>query len=122
MLCCTVVGCAIYRIILPSSLANRNKFPRVWNGPVFSVLNFIWVVAVSLFQLWFWFEGRKRAGEDGCLGYGFFFGRLRLDGRGFVAADIIFHFVLLACCLGMLGISAAKMMGLVEEMEYEDIG
>jgi hypothetical protein len=99
-----------------------SRVPRVWNGPVFSVLNFILVVAVSLFQLWFWFEGRKRSAEDGCLGYGFFFARLRLDGRGFVAANIIFHFVLLACCLGMLCISAAKRMGLVEEREYEGIG
>ena len=39
-----------------------------------------------------WFDGVDKVGDDGCQEYGFFFSKLALNGRGFVAANILFHF------------------------------
>lgn len=98
-----------------------SRYPRVRNGRIFSRLNFLLLVAVSIFQLWFWFNGVKKSAEDGCIEYGFFFSQLRLNEKGFVAANIVFHFVLLLCCGGMLCITVAKSMGIVEERKYRRI-
>lgn len=98
-----------------------SRYPRMRNGPVFSVLNFLLLVSVSIFQLWFWFDGVKSAGQDECAENGLFFSRLLLNERGFVAANIIFHLILLMCCTGMLCVSVAKRIGILQEPEYRRI-
>jgi hypothetical protein len=78
------------------------RYPRMRTGEVFSAFNFLLLVSVSVFQLWFWFDGVRSVGQDGCGEYGFFFSKLMLNSKGFIAANIIFHFFLLFCCLGVL--------------------
>jgi hypothetical protein len=90
-------------------------------GSVFSALNFLLLVSVSVFQLWFWVEGVKSVGQDGRPEYGFFFSKLMLNNKGFVAANIIFHLFLLFCCVGVLCISVAKGMGIIKELPHRRI-
>jgi len=96
-----------------------SRYSRVKNGKVFSVLNFALLISVSLFQLWFWFARAKKLvpsiGTDTCRPYGFFFWKFHMDAKGFVTANIVFHFVLLACCLSVMGMMVAKQLGHFEE-------
>jgi hypothetical protein len=97
-----------------------SRYSRVKNGKVFSALNFALLISVSLFQLWFWFAKAKTSwssgfGSNTCRPYGFFFWKFHLDAKGFVIANILFHFILLACCLSILGIMVAKQLEYFEE-------
>lgn len=53
-------------------------------------------------------------GTSTCRPYGFFLHKFHLDARGFVIANIAFHFVLLACSTSVLGLLAAKHFGYFE--------
>jgi hypothetical protein len=101
-----------------------SRYPRVSTGPVFSFLNFLLLLSVSIFQLWFGFD---RAGSAkvtfGCQEYGFFFSRVRLNERGFVVGNILLHFFILLGCAGVLVITVMKIMrrNWLREM-YDDHG
>lgn len=94
-----------------------SRYSRVRNGKVFSALNFGLLISVSLFQLWFWFAKVKISGfgSTTCRPYGFFFHKFHLDAKGFMIANITFHFVLLACSTSVLGLLIAKYLGRFEE-------
>lgn len=99
-------------------LLDPGAFPRVRAGPVLSALKFGLLVAVSIFQLWFWFGRVNAVNVDSCVEYGFFFGKLALNNKGFVVANILFHFILLGCCLFVLFLTvrkwARKRLGVVD--------
>jgi hypothetical protein len=98
-----------------------SRFPRVANGRIFSVLNFMLLVAVSVFQLWFWIVRAQQTGSDGCEEYGFFFARVPLNEKAFVITNILFQFFLLFCCLGMISISYAKAVGWYREGRHRPV-
>jgi hypothetical protein len=98
-----------------------SRYPLVHAGKVFSALNFLLLVSVSLFQLWFWISKVGSVGLDECQEYGFFFAQLRLSGKGFVAIKILFHFFLLLCCLVVLYRTMAKQLGMLKEKEPKKI-
>ena len=79
-----------------------SRFSRVKNGQLFSSLNFMLLVAVSAYQLWFWLRKVKDNDIPGCVEYGFFFSRFPLKARGFVIANIVFESILLAVCVFVL--------------------
>jgi hypothetical protein len=89
-------------------LLNPSAFPRVHTGPVFDRLNFAMLVAIAIFQLWFWFRRVNPVSMDGCIEYGFFFGKLRLHNPGFVVANIVFLFLVLCCSAYLLFLSIRK--------------
>jgi hypothetical protein len=99
-----------------------SRYPLVNASRMFSALNFLLLVSVSIFQLWFWISKVDRVGFDGCEPYGFFFARLRLNGIGFMVANILFHFILLFCCLGVLCITISKGLGIWKEERPRKIG
>ena len=99
-----------------------SRYPLVNAGKVFSALNFLLLVSVSLFQLWFWTSKVGSVGSDGCQEYGFFFAQLRLNGKGFVVANISFHLFLLLCCLVVLCITIGKKLKILEKVEPKKIG
>lgn len=90
-------------------------------GKIFSVLNFVLLLSVSGFQLWFWTVGIDTLGIDDCPDYGFFFGRFRLDIIGFVVSNIAVNGLLLICCLGIMGLMVAKMFGMRDSKAGEII-
>jgi hypothetical protein len=79
-----------------------SRFSRVKNGQLFSSMNFMLLVAVSAYQLWFWLRKVKDNDIPGCIEYGFFFSRFPLKARGFVIANIVFESILLAVCVFVL--------------------
>lgn len=87
-----------------------SRYPRVAPGPIFSFLNFLLLLAVSSFQLWFWFVRASAARTFGCQEYGFFFARVRLDQKGFVVGNILLHFFILFVCMGVLIGTVRKIM------------
>jgi len=99
-----------------------SRFPLVKARKLFSALNFLLLVTVSLFQLWFWISKVESVGSDGCQEYGFFFAKLRLNEKGFVVANILFHFFLLLCCLVVLCITIGKVLKILEKKESVRIG
>ncbi|CAG8961525.1 hypothetical protein HYFRA_00013942 [Hymenoscyphus fraxineus] len=87
------------------------RFPQVRMGKLYSALNFILLLAVSGFQLWFWVMDAKRVEYVGCPRYGFFFWRIRLDLTSFVVGNLAFHIALLCLCLAFLGLALTKHIG-----------
>ncbi len=99
-----------------------SKYPRVRIGKMFSRLNFLFLVAICIFQLWFWIGRVQDVGDDGCTEYGFFFAKVRLDQKAFVVVNVILYFLLLLCCVGILCISAGKYWGYFEKNRHRHIG
>ena len=94
------------------------RYPRVHSGPVYSQLNFLLLVAVASFQLWFWFARVAALNQRNCQEYGFFFAKIRLDAKAFVTVNIVFHMLLLILCIIILLISLGKRTEVVEEVEW----
>ena len=82
------------------------RFPHVWPGQVYSALNFLLLVAVAAFQLWFWFARVPQLDGQACQEYGFFFAKIRLNEKGFEVLNIIFYSILLASCAIVLSMTA----------------
>lgn len=86
-----------------------------------SVYNFLLMGAVSIYQLYFWFSLTPRSdeGKPGCPEYGFLLRKEELDNKTFMTLNIVFQFLLLLCCLGVLCIPAGNWMKIWVEREYE---
>ena len=96
-----------------------SRFPKVENTRMFSALNFLLLLVVSAFQLWFWFHEVPilSAGEDTCPEYGFLFSKIRLNEVGFVAINALLYLTLLLSCAVILWFSLAKLLGIRPEDE-----
>ncbi|PMD49578.1 uncharacterized protein K444DRAFT_577322 [Hyaloscypha bicolor E] len=99
-----------------------SRYPRASTGRIFQLMNFTLMIALSVFQLWFWIRRVNAAASDGCVEFGFFFAQLQLNGKGFVVANILFHFSLLFTCIGVVGFILAKQYGLYEGRRHKRIG
>ena len=97
------------------------RYPQVPTGPVYSRLTFLLLVAVASFQLWFWFARVPALSQRDCQEYGFFFAKSRLNGRAFIAINIVFYMLLLISCIVVLLISLGKKMELVVDKESPDL-
>lgn len=99
-----------------------SRHPRVKPGKMFSRLNFSLLSTVCIFQLWFWIGKVSNIGRGGCTEFGFLFARIRLNQRGFVVVNVVLYFLLLLCCMAVLGISVGKRWGFLEEKPKRSIG
>ena len=97
------------------------RFAHVRPGKVYSVLNFLLLVAVASFQLWFWFARVPQLDRQACQEYGFFFAKIRLNKKGFEVLNILFYFLLLLSCAIVLSMTALKRAKLVAEMSTPDL-
>jgi hypothetical protein len=79
-----------------------SRFSRVKAGRVFTALNFMLLISVSSYQLWFWVRKVTDTKMAGCVEHGFFFGRFPLKARGFVVTNIAFQSILLLSCVIVL--------------------
>ena len=91
------------------------RFPHVWPGQVYSALNFLLIVAVASFQLWFWFARVPQLNGQNCPEYGFFFAKIRMNKKGFEVLNIIFYFLLLSSCAIVLAMTVLLRAGLTVE-------
>ena len=97
------------------------RYPQVHTGPVYSQLTFLLLVAVASFQLWFWFARVPALSQRDCQEYGFFFAKTRLNGKAFIAINIVFYMLLLISCIVILLIDLGKRMELVVEKESPEL-
>lgn len=95
---------------------------RVRSGKMFSRLNFFLLIAVCIFQMWFWIGRVQKGTQDGCTEFGFLFAKVRLNQRGFVVVNVVLYFLLLLFCVTTHGISLGKRWGLLEHKEGRGIG
>jgi len=97
-----------------------SRWTRVRPSKFFSFANFWILIAVTCFQLWFWFSAVQGNSQEGnCQQYGFLFSKIALDNEAFVAINITLQFLLLLCCVGILVIWYGKAIGIWEERRYE---
>lgn len=89
------------------------RFPHVWPGRVYNVLNFLLLVAIASFQLWFWFARVPQLNGQACQEYGFFFARIRMNKQGFEVLNIFFYFLILSACAVVIFMAALKSGGLM---------
>jgi len=80
------------------------RWPRVEISSTYSVIQFLLLVAVASYQLWFWFARVSELDRQDCEEFGFFFTRVRLNAKWFQILNIVFHFLLLLFCFIMLSI------------------
>ncbi len=75
------------------------RWPRAAPGRMWSLLNFVMLVAVTCFQLWFWITGINATPtlDPVCPDYGFFFAPVLLRNQLFIAFNIVLNILLLLC-------------------------
>ena len=113
----------IWRLLTRCNPAfDPSRYPRVPSGAVFSVLNFLLLVAVASFQLWFWYARVPALDQRTCQEYGFFFAKERLNKKVFMTVNVVFYLLLLIFCVLILLISLGKRIGLLEEQETPRLG
>lgn len=91
------------------------RFPHVRPGKIYGPLNFLLLVAVASFQLWFWFARVPQLDGQACQEYGFFFAKIRLNEKAFEVLNIVFYFLLLFSCAFVLSMTILMRAGLLEE-------
>jgi len=80
-----------------------SRWPRAAPGRMWSLLNFVMLVAATCFQLWFWITGINTAppplNAPACPEYGFFFAAVLLRNSLFIAFNIVLMILLLLSCI-----------------------
>ncbi|KAK5162395.1 hypothetical protein LTR04_003887, partial [Oleoguttula sp. CCFEE 6159] len=71
------------------------RFPVVFTGAFYSVLNFMLLVAVTAFQLWFWIARVPQLADQGCRSYGFIFTKVPLDAKAVIVVNLVLYSLLL---------------------------
>ncbi|KAN0110780.1 hypothetical protein V8E51_007167 [Hyaloscypha variabilis] len=99
-----------------------SRYPRAGTGRIFQLINFILMVALSVFQLYFWIKRVSAVASIGCVEFGFFFAQIPLNEKGFVVANILFHFFFLFTCVGVVAVFIAKLYELYEGRRHRRIG
>ena len=82
-----------------------SRWPRVAPGRTYSAVNFVLLVAITCFQLWFWTTGLNSipsTATPGCPEWAFFFAAVQLRNPLFIALNIVIAVVLLVCCVAHL--------------------
>jgi hypothetical protein len=75
-------------------LLDPSRFPLLDPGPTHSDLHTIMILAVTSYQLWFWFVKVPDLDRWYCGQYGFAFYKVRLNNRAFQVINIVLYFIL----------------------------
>ena len=106
----------IWRLLIRCNPAlDPTRYPRVPTGAYYSALNFLLLVAVASFQLWFWYARVPDLNQRDCQEHGFFFSRIRMNEKAFMILNVVFYLLLLISCVIMLLITLGKRIGAIEE-------
>ncbi|KAF2111206.1 hypothetical protein BDV96DRAFT_189022 [Lophiotrema nucula] len=85
-------------------LWDPTRFPRVNPGQDYTVYNTLVVVAVLIFQIWFWAQQVPQLNGVECKRYGFFFTKFVLNSTNFRGINLSFNIILLMICLTTVGV------------------
>jgi hypothetical protein len=88
-----------------------SRFPVVDMGPLFSYLNFLLLIAVAIFQLWYWCNKVPELNRVFCTQYGFIFGQVALNDKAFQVFNVVLYFILLLSCVIMVAMGIARHLG-----------
>jgi len=99
-----------------------SKYPRASTGRIFQLMDFMLMVGISVFQLWFWFTRVGAVDTLICPEFGFFFAQLLLNGKGYVVANILFHFFFVITCFGVVGFILAKQYEMYKGKRHKRAG
>lgn len=87
-----------------------SRYPKVGTGPVYSMLNFGLLVAVSIYQGWFWL-GKVRITDFGdCIEYGFMFSKVQMNALWFWTLNLALYALILLICLAVLSATAVRIV------------
>lgn len=98
-----------------SPLLDPSRWPRKKQGAVFSVLNFMLLGSVSVFQVWFWVNQITHPDDSNCEVFGFAFTKVRLNNLAFEVFNIVLYSLLLVTCISVLIISLCVLVKWIEE-------
>jgi hypothetical protein len=77
-----------------------SRFPSVVTSWMYCLLYYLLLIAVSSFQLWFWFvQVPQLSHTPECPEYGFFFAQIRLNEAAFRGLNIAVHLGIMVSCL-----------------------
>jgi hypothetical protein len=86
---------SLWRIVTCYNLEwHSTRFPQVASGSVYANLELCLILAVTVFQLWFWFTRVPQLTEIPCHEYSFLFARVQLDSVASRLLNIFFSFLL----------------------------
>ena len=92
-----------------SPLWDPGRFPRVPASPLNKTLNFVLLLAITSFAMWFWCTGdqdlRGQSPANTCQEFGFLFAQIAIDNTGLIAFNILFNVLVLIGCVAVLAFS-----------------
>ncbi|KAG9246536.1 hypothetical protein BJ878DRAFT_560315 [Calycina marina] len=92
------------------------RWSRVRKSKFFNFVNFWMLIAVTSFQLWFWFDRvPKLPSESVCQSYRFLFFKIRLNSKIFVTLNLVLQFLLVIYCVSILVLWSSKSLGYWKE-------
>lgn len=97
-------------------LLDPSRFPLVDPGPTHSDLHTVLILAVTGYQLWFWFVKIPGLDKLYCKRYGFAFAKVPLNNRAFQVINIILYFVL---GVAVLVLSTLRLNSVTKGPEYK---
>jgi hypothetical protein len=90
-------------------LLDPSRFQTVDPGPTYRDLQTILILAVTSYQLWFWFVKIPDLDRWDCEQYGFAFYKVRLNNRAFQVINIVLYFILGVAVLVLFTIRISSM-------------
>ncbi len=116
--------CESYLYLIPLNVWRimKRQRPELEAGKLkdFGVLNRSLMVSAVVFQIWFWIRATKNVAGNKCEEFGFFFGKVRLHGRRFVAANFMLYYFLGWCCIIDLHVGIARVLKRISRKEDEE--
>jgi hypothetical protein len=107
----------VWRLILRCEpYWDPSRYPRVHPSRDYSLFNLLLLVAVCGYELYFWINIVPELDSQSCPEYGFLFGMIQLNNKGFEAINILFYILLLLFCVVVLLI----IIGVVEVIPDRD--
>jgi hypothetical protein len=91
-------------------LLDPSRFPLVDPGPTHSDLHTLLILAVTAYQLWFWFVKIPNLDRLSCRFYGFAFAKVPLNNRAFQVVNIVLYFILGVAVLVLFTLRLNSMM------------
>jgi len=119
-----LLAMSIYIFMIPIYLWKAaTRFDPYWDplrctaekrSPAFRMLNFVLLMALSCLGIWYWCAFVANRQQD-CDDYGFFFSRVSVQNKAFIAFNAMISFIILLGSLGLLVLRAGWAMNVFEK-------
>ncbi|KAF1954413.1 hypothetical protein CC80DRAFT_595166 [Byssothecium circinans] len=93
------------------------RYPLVNLGALSANLSFILLIAVLIFQYWFWFNRVPDLDHYACQQYGFLLAQVRLNSKVSITLNVLMYFWLGLVCLYLLVLKIRHALGFPDPVE-----